>query len=353
MLKGLIYISFLVILFTSCEEYYTPHIDLIDGQLVVEAQITNNPSKNYVRLTKTRGFYDTQSTGTVSGANVELVEFNGKVIKGNESGAGYFNFDNVPVIGNSYKLRILFENETYESKLETMPPLPTILDAYSGNKVKIIYSADAYGTPVAYDTKGRDIYIDVPVTNAIAYYRLSTRSILQWLYIPPPPIGPAPPPPTHFCWQSYYQNGYFNIAGPKTFSQSDKIEKHPILWLAYDSKYYLFTDTLVSCGWILIVDQYGTSKGSFEFHEKLNSQFAADGSLFDPIQTQVYGNITCITDHAKIVYGYFDLNSYRQYRYYTNNYNEENGTKLRQIFRYPYIIDNGEILGSPPDWWER
>jgi len=358
MREKLIYLLFLLILFSSCEEYYTPNIDIIDGQLVVEAQITNNQSKNFIHLTKTLSFYDKKQPGVVSGAKVELVEINGKVIPGIESGQGYFNFNTVPVNGKNYKLRIIFQNNTYESEVVTMPPLPTILDAYSENKVKRVYNTDAYGTPLAYDTEGRDIYVDAPVSDALSHYRFSTRAILEWYYTipetgPPPPGGPPPPPATIYGWQSYSDNKKFNLAGPKKFSQTNIVEKNPLFWLAYNAQYYLYTDTLVPSGWILIIDQYGTSKGSFDFHEKLNSQFAADGSLFDPIQTQIYGNITCKTDPSKIVFGYFDLNSYRQYRYYTNLYLQENDIKLRQIFRYPDIPYEGQIKGLSPDWWER
>lgn len=351
MRKELIYLSFLLMFFASCEERYSPDIDVVGGQLVVDAQITNNLSKCFVRLTKTQDFYGKQQAGVVSGASVDLIENTQILIHSIESSTGYFTFSKAPETGKKYSLRIKYDNNTYESEVVTMPPLPTILDAYSGDKVKRTYVTDAYGAPMARDTKGRDIYIDAPTTDALSYYRFSTRSIIKWIYSPPSGKGPGPPPPSVYGWQSYYANVNFNIAGPKTFSQSDGIKRHPLTWLAYDSKYYLFSDTLVFAGWILIVDQYGTSKGSYEYHEKMNSQFAADGSLFDPIQTQIYGNITCKTDPSKIVYGYFDLNSYKQYRYFTNVYYNENDTKLGQIFSYPNITDNGQSVGMPPTWW--
>jgi len=231
-----------------------------------------------------------------------------------------------------------------------MPPLPTILNTYSGNKVKRTYEIDSYGAFVSYDTKGQDIYIDAPVTDALAYYRFSTRSILEWIDQPITTSGNPPPP--IYGWRSIYENANFNIAGPKTFSQTVEIDKHQLLWQAFDPKYYFFTENMFFAGWIIIVDQFGTSKGSYEYHEKLNSQFSADGSLFDPILTQIYGNITCKTDPAKIVYGYFDLNSYRQFRYATKNEVQKDGTKLRQILRYPDIPDYGRKQDMAPDWWE-
>ena len=345
MLKRLTYFQFLLMLLASCEEYYTPKIDDISGHLVVDALITNDLSKNYVRLSTTHVFYDKQAHSSILDATVELVDKNGVILEGIENGAGSFTFETVPEIGNSYKLHIYYQNFAYESEMVTMPPLPEILNTSLVEKVKKEYSSDIYGVVTPTSFPGNDICIDAPVTDSLAYYLFSTRSVLEWTYTGSVEI---------FGWNSYYPTN-FNIAGPKTFTQaSDRIEKHALVWLANESKYYLHTDTLASVGWILIVDQYGTSKGSFDYHEKLNSQFAADGSLFDPVPNQIYGNIRCLSDSSKIVYGYFDLNSYRQYRYFLKMSLKYNGADLRQILSYPYITDVGRTDGStaPPDWWE-
>ena len=349
MCKVFIYFSILLIILSSCEEYYTPVIDTIEGQLVVEAMITNDQSLNFVHVTTTTSFYDKMAPKAVVGARVELVEINGKVTQGTENSFGYFNFNMVPVVGRNYMLRIIYNKDTYESEVVTMPPLPTMTDFYTEDTETKNYATDAYGVPVASVTQGREIYANLPVTNAISYYRFNIRSILEWSFTPP---SQGPPPPPVYGWQSYYETSKFNLAGPKKFSQSGNIEKHPLLMLAYNPDYYLHADSLVSHGWILIIDQFGTSKESFDFHEKLNSQFAADGSLFDPIQTQVYGNITCKTDASKIIFGYFDMNSYQKYRYYYNMAGPNSVIKLRQIFRYPNITDYGKTTGWPPDWWE-
>jgi hypothetical protein len=352
--KRLTYYQFLLILLASCEEYYTPKIDDISGHLVVDALITNDLSKNYVRLSTTRGFYDELAPSSVLDATVELVDKNGIRFMGTRSISGTYTFTTVPEIGNSYKLRIYYQNFAYESEMVTMPPMPEILNASLVEKVKKEYFSDIYGVVTPISFPGNNICIDAPVTDSLSYYRFSTRSILEWNYSPKTPYINGHWAQQIFGWNSFYPTN-FNIAGPKTFSQaSGKIEKHALVWLANESKYFLHTDTLASNGWILIVDQFGISKGSFNYHEKLNSQFAADGSLFDPIPDQIYGNIRCVSDSTKIVYGYFDLNSYRQYRYFLRMYIKYNGDSLRQILKYPYIIDFGRTdTGPPPDgWWE-
>jgi len=349
--KELIYFLLSLILFTSCEEYYTPDIDIVEGELVVEALFTNDLNQNFVHLTRTTSFYSKQPAKAVPGAKVSLIEINGNVIKGIESIVGYFYFNSIPTSGRNYKLQILLNNDTYESEIVTMPPVPSITDFYTGTVTKKEYSTNGFGVPIALTVVERELYLDAAITAQLSNYRFSTRAILEWMY-DPPALRP-PPPPAHYGWQSYYANSLFNIAGPKQFSQAGKIEKHPVMFLPYDTRPLLKPDS-TAVGWIVILDQYGTSRESYEYHEKLNSQFAATGSLFDPIQTQIYGNITCITDPSKNVFGYFDLNSYRQYRYflYMSGPNQDNTNKPRQIFRYPYIPDNGDIIRYPPSWWE-
>jgi len=138
MFNRLTYFQFLLILLASCEEYYTPKIDDISGSLVVDALITNDLSKSYVHLSSTQGFYD-KSAPSFTYADVQLVDKNGVIFDAIENNQGSFNFKNVPEIGNSYKLRIYYQNFAYESAMVTMPPLPKILNAYSGDKAKQFY----------------------------------------------------------------------------------------------------------------------------------------------------------------------------------------------------------------------
>lgn len=337
----------------SCEDAYHPKIDTVEGRLVVQGLITNDPNQNYILLTKTTSFYDKTPSETVSGATVNLVDGNGTIIQGKESSQGNFHFDTVPVTGQDYKLRILLDKDIYESEPVIMPPLPSVTNFYSERFEKSEYQTDAYGVPYSVKVIGRELYIDAPITPALSNFRFGMRSVMQWYY-QPPMLGPPPPfVPPIYGWLSLFPKYNYNVAGPKKFSESDIIEKHPLFFLPYSTSLLIKPDSTF-LGWIFILDQYGTSQGSFDYHEKLNSQFSADGTLFDPIQTQVYGNIKCITDPLKIAFGYFDLNSYRQYRYYLYFTNPSPGGSIttREITRYPYISEEGVTVEYPPDWWE-
>lgn len=351
MRNNLIYLALIVFLISGCEDIYTPEIEVVPARLVVESHITNDLSQNFVRLSMSRDFYNFDTPETVKGAKVELLESGGTLLQGIETGDGYFTFLTAPAVGKKYTLRIKHQQDSYESDPVIMPPLPQIDSLYTKHKIEKSYRTDSYGIPNLVETPSREILIDAPISAQLSYYRFYYHAIIQWTYNPPSVFGP--PPPSWYGWKSVYDIGAFNLAGPKEFSVSEKISTHPVLSLSYNGNQYLDSVTQLPSGWIVILDEYGLQKESYDFHARLNSQFSAEGSLFDPMFTQVYGNIHCTTDHSKIVLGFFDLNSYRQYRYFFNNLSKnDNSVIQRQLFTYPEIPSDGYLIGQYPSFWE-
>lgn len=352
MRKGLIYLALIAALFVSCEEYYTPEMDETTGILVVESRLTNDPAQNFVKLSMTRDFYSSEPPEKISRAQVDLIEIGGQSSRAFESQTGYYTFQKTPVTGRTYQLRITYMKKIYESELAVMPPLPHIDTLYTKHKIEKQYRTDAFGNPELVDSPGREICIDAPITDNLEYYRFGWQTVLLWFYNPPS-SGLGPPPPPLYGWKSRFDGGLFNLAGPKEFSTSGFVRRHPVLSLSYNTKAYLDSSSQSASGWIIIINQYGITKKSHEFHEKLNKQFAAEGSLFDPVLTQVYGNIHCTTDPSKIALGFFDITSYRQYRYYLNlGYGSDSQVIQRRLNRYPEIPRDDYVTGERPYFWE-
>ncbi len=351
MRNNLFYLILMMVLLVSCEEYYTPDLDETTGLLVVESHLTNDVNQNVVKLSLTKNFYSKEAAGTIAGARVDLVEVGGKTTSGVETNPGSFTLAKIPVVGKSYILRINYNGDLYESDAVIMPPIPSIDTLYTGHKFEKKYRTDAYGVPELIEIPSREIYVDAPMTSALKYYRFSWRAVLQWIYVAP--MGAFNlPPPIWYGWNSKYDLGSFNLAGPKEFSVSTQINKHPILSLAYNGQEYLDSTSQSPAGWIILIDQYGIQKPSYDFHDKLNKQFAAEGSLFDPVQMQVYGNIHCKNKPEKIALGFFDLNSYRQYRYFFDfGTNTGNYVRQRRLPNSPEIPGGGYIIDKYPDFW--
>ncbi len=363
MVKKIYYLVFLSLFIVSCEKIYRPAMDTVSGSLVIDAQITNDISRNVVHLTRTRSFYDNLPVLEVSGATVTLNEIGSKVVlKGYESSAGHYVFSSVPESGKQYFLRILIQNDTYESRAMTMPPIPKITNFYT-TKVTIKYNEDSgEGTPRTYEKPGREIDADLPLTDALLYYRFKIRHLIEWTLNPTQGFYPD-----SYGWYSYQNNERFMLAGPKNQTGPGEIVKFPLLTLSYTAYDYYHSSLrdLIAAGFIIFIEQYGISKESYDFHELLNNQFAASGSLFDPIQTQINGNILCKTKPKEVVYGFFDLYSFKQYRYFLKLPLPPLELTLRQLYTYPDIPFDGEIVAEkpsaanpnpdpikPPEWWE-
>jgi hypothetical protein len=364
MVKELSYLSLLLLLLTSCEKFYHPAMDTVSGNLVVDAQITNDITRNVVHLSRTRSFYNDQPEIEVTGATVTLNQNGSKtVIKGHENTVGHYIFDEVPVEGKQYFLRIVIGNDVYESKAVTMPSVPK-MDNFYTTLVTIKYNENSgESTPRTYEKPGREIDCDLHLTDSLSHYRFVVRNLIEWTW----DSIPNSPFPDIYGWYSYQDNESFHLAGPADVTEPGKITKYPLLTLSYRATDYFQASqrTLDPVGWILFIDQFGLSKESYDFHALLNSQFAASGSLFDPIQTQVYGNILCKTNALEIAYGFFDLCTYQRYRYFLTLPTPPFIT-LRQLYTFPDIPFNGQILQQtpspesphpnpifPPDWWEQ
>jgi len=114
------------LLFLSCEKVI--ELDLKDArpQIVVEANVNTGEGNNYVVLTRSGSFYDSNDFERISGAVVNIFDNNGNSYVLEEVEKGIYT-DSV-LSGNSlvnYSLKIDVENQTLSSS-STMPELVSI-----------------------------------------------------------------------------------------------------------------------------------------------------------------------------------------------------------------------------------
>lgn len=112
-----------VILFPGCEETVQLDLDQVPQKLVIEGQLTDVPGRQFVRVTRTAGFYDTGATGRVNNAQVVIRDDNGEIVpfvhnpRGTTDSVGYY----IPAagyagsIGRTYTMSVLVDGQTYEA----------------------------------------------------------------------------------------------------------------------------------------------------------------------------------------------------------------------------------------------
>lgn len=348
MKKALIYIVVWLTML-GCEDVYRPEIMDIAEFPVIEARITNNPAFNYIIISRTTKFTDQLTFNPVSDAKVEIMKEDGTFYPATPTTAGYYSFNYALEPQKRYKLRIIFDDELYESNWETLPPLPAIEKFYVEPHEQVNYSNNLYGVPQKYYIKGFQVSVDLPVTADNKYYLFRWHSYLQ--FVIPKQSSRS------YEWLSFTKTSSDNMAEPPIHSYSSIISKHELMFNTLDYISYLDTadyperKKAMDLGWIFEIDQYGQSDGAHQFFQSAAKQLKAEGQLFDPMYSQIKGNISCTTNPEKKMLGVFDLCSVTRHQYYVTDIEAGNiyYHKIDPIWEIP---DEGASPRVPPPFWQ-
>jgi len=123
----LIYLFLFV--FASCEEVIQLDLKNSEPRTVIDATLNATKGICVVRVTKTLGFYETDSLVTIDGASVELVNGSGKVQSLHEIGQGVYSAGNLLVrAGEIFRLNVIISpDEQYTA--QTKAPESVLLDS--------------------------------------------------------------------------------------------------------------------------------------------------------------------------------------------------------------------------------
>jgi hypothetical protein len=214
-------------------------------------------------------------------------------------------------IGNSYKLHIeTTDGNIYESNVETLLP-PQTYDSIRGYYASQNYmDADKnYNS-----TDGADIRVDLftsvskNVTPPLC--RFNTNVTVQYTY------EEAVTDTTtwhwfYFGWRVFNVNVNENITDERSVSTSTAIKNHSLGFMPFGISGYgigMPPATIVRYYYVRL-NQFTINSDSYNFYKEANTQLASSGKLFDPVTSQLYGNMKCINNPSKIVLGLFDVSS--------------------------------------------
>ena len=94
---------------------------------------------------------------------------------------------------------------------------------------------------------------------------------------------------------------------------------------------------------------YSIEEKAFKYWENIKKQIYAEGKLFDPLATQVCGNIKCISDPSRLVLGYFSTSSGSNYSFYAY-LRSDNTIYSRKLDIDPDTLDIRYDSILPPIW---
>jgi hypothetical protein len=290
-LKIFVSLTLILIILTGCIEPFYPDIEEYENVLVVDGLITNENTIYTVKLSRTMHFDDIEKK-PVTGAIVKVIDDSGStyLFREMKSGSYLSNPDEfVGHIGRKYKLLIeTADGDKYESGFEQLKRVPEIDSIHWKYKEK---PSNDVNNPY----RGIEILVDThDPENKTRYYSWSWFE--TWEFRTPYRKDTLPDK----CWDND-SSRVIQISSTEHLSE-DIIQNYPLYFIS-DGTNRLYIRYSV------LVKQYSLTGGAFNYWSRIRETNENTGTLFDPIPTQVVGNITDLNNPDKPVLGYFQASA--------------------------------------------
>jgi len=361
----------------GCTEIYIPDISTNTQALIVEGLVTNGSGPFSIKLSLATPLNSIAvgDSYMVMDAKLSIKDNENKTFELINQRNGYYITPNTfsTKTGNSYILHI----ETKDGSIYESNP-QQLLPAQSYDSIRGIYTTKSYLnyskdlTAVTGADIRMDLYKKAPTTNFVPSCRFFSTITLQYIYTytETNPLTGAPITSWHwvlFGWKNFKLNSDENISEEKSITTNSSILNHSIGFMPFaTSSYNFYTPPFPSVSYYLRVDQYTMNDDAYRFYKGANDQLAATGKIFDPITSQLYGNMKCINNPAKIVLGLFEVSSVLQHGFTVRlGYKSVSVTKALVMdvpyndeFKYKVSDDPTSSPDSPdyriipfPAWW--
>ncbi len=121
-----------IVLFASCEKTVLLDLDQTEPQVIIEGVVTDTPGHNYVKVTRSTGFYNQGPTPRITDATVTVTDDEGNSIPfehyagEDPDSAGFYLADPAfaGVTGKTYTLTVTADGETFTAVDELRPLVP-------------------------------------------------------------------------------------------------------------------------------------------------------------------------------------------------------------------------------------
>lgn len=332
--KILIFSFIALLTLVRCIDPFYPDIEKYENVLVVDGLITNENIAYQVKISRTRQFEDIDKK-PVPNAVVQVVDDLGNTYNFTENVPGTYRSypdEFTGQIGRKYKLLIeTSDGNMYESSFEELKNVPDIDSIHWKYKEKPSVDPD---NPV----QGIEILLDThDPENKTRYYSWDWEE--TWEFFTPYHKDTIP---SH-CWD--YDSSRVIQVGSTDHLSEDILQNYPL--------YYISGSTnRLSVRYSVLVNQYSLTAEALDYWSRIKETNENTGTLFDPIPTQVTGNITDINDPDKAVLGYFQASAVTGSRIFIDR-SEVIVHKLFVSggFEYCESVINTDTLGNPrPDY---
>jgi hypothetical protein len=303
----------IISIFNSCKETFDVNENSFSKPLlVVDGRITDQPNRTFVILSNSAN-YNSKTNSAETGAQVSIIDNYNNIVYLRETSLGSYAAD-TPFVGKSgisYKLHIKTKNnDIYESEMKLMPqklifdsiygkfeekntttsfPNNGILGSKSGSVLSLFASLKS--------TSKNEFYALIEPIYAKAYY--------EKLYL-------TSQPPSFYY--GTLNDNFSSIPAIRIGNKIDTIQKIsnfslgdlPIFQSFEGSSDNRYGPPIVYA-FDLTIRIHPLSIYDYSFYSTYIEQINPQNTFFDPIPSQIVGNINCISDPSKQALGYFNV----------------------------------------------
>ncbi|MGV3541125.1 MAG: DUF4249 domain-containing protein [Rufibacter sp.] len=282
-----------LLLLASCEEPYSPEVVEKEHNFLVVTGFINANGPTNITLSRTQTLADEKAPKMETNAIVTVQEEGGESfpLPGNNKGA--YTHVGIPINPEKrYRLLIMVGQKVYASDyvgVNISPPIDDVNWTAENEEVAItINTHDAQNKTRYYRWEYEETW------EYTAFYFSEYEFINGQLQYRKPEND------IYLCWRNAKSTNTL-ITSTVTLGE-DVVSKFPIVTLPSTSDKILRK-------YSILVRQYAISKEAYQYYETLKKNTENIGSLFDPLPTQLTGNIKNINDAGEPVIGFITVSS--------------------------------------------
>jgi hypothetical protein len=348
----------------SCQESYIPD-DLESNQIipVFEGSLTDEPGPYSVTISQAKPFSSTSYSTVVpiNNAKVYIKDDKGgtEELKDPTKIRGIYtsttpNFRGI--VGRKYRLYVRLSNNYIYESIPTLLKPAEKLDSIYAETGTYDYTTTTYdGDIIMHTYVGINVYADINTESEYTdYYKFS--NILVWQTMRTEGMSTPMPYPVYYR-QIINPNNLPDVKASILYGNQQVVKKHLLLFIPYVPDPNYSTDSLdrspySNMGWVLLTQMKTISKETHDYYKTVYNQLMAGSQLFDPIPSQIKGNIVCKTDTTKLAIGLFDVytRSSRNRAFYWAPTSKNNKVLSKEVFD-PGPMLNDTFSNIPAPYW--
>jgi hypothetical protein len=398
-----------VISLFSCKELYDYKAETSSDYLVVEGMITDDPGPYYVTLSKAVAYDNDMRIYNYkpekeSGATVSIKSDKGEEAilyeDNNKPGTYATRAEDIKgEIGHKYWLYIHTQNgEDYESYPSTLFGKPDIPNLHVVSAEKTVLDESVPGGKLV-TKNGMQLSCDVDNINAADYIKIEFKIFSPKYYLidsifyantimfthdsltPDTLLLPAYVKYTDiYCWILRPPESIPNIIGTGHSPPGSLLKDIPVGFVdqgtSYSGRDSIFSDlpegyvisdigreidggqlitiiiqTLFSIYYFVDLQAYAINDTIYEYYRNLENQSTANNKIFDPIPVELIGNLHCITNPKKNIYGIFTVASVMKKQFYVRWAGSYSEPYIENLDFYFPVQSSDCAVDEPPVFW--